>query len=560
MLADLHVAAEAPVEAAAVTPPATAVPAMVDAPASPHPIPIHQRFLRLRALAHSLRGEPMPTNRPPPGAMAGPMTAPPRPLMVSGPTVVARNAVLSQPAPGAADAPKPGQILSIQRLPNGGPGAAATQQPVMFNGQPQRPGQVLSIRKLPEITTGKPIQIGPEGVQVQLQPASRLDADAGPLRLFVVQPTGFCNLACTYCYLPEKDIKTRMDPDLYAQALASILDSGYVDRGFTIVWHAGEPLAAGRQFFRKAFELTDKINRGRYELVHSIQTNGLMIDDQWCALFKEFNVRIGLSIDGPSFIHDKYRVTRQGKPTLEKALKGVEALRRNGIEFSVIAVLTSLALDHPDAIYEFFQSIGVKHLGFNVEEIEGANTGSSLVADQVVEKYRKFMDRYFDLARDTMRVREFDNMVKRLLQGNAYTDAKIKQRDVIWPYTIVSMAIDGSFSTFSPELLGLTHNGKNYTLGKFPEDSLQSIRYSPKLLEMQREIEEGNKACEKVCAHYALCGGGDPSNKLAEYGTFVATETVQCRLSRKVMTDLVVDKLEAEIGYGPTRQRAQPSL
>lgn len=404
----------------------------------------------------------------------------------------------------------------------------------------------------PELPVAKPIAITPQGVAVG-EPVKRLaDPHAGPLSMLIVQPTGFCNLACSYCYLPDKDKKSRLDPDLYRQILSSIMDSGYATENFTIVWHAGEPLAAGKRFFREIFTITEQVNRGRLKLHHSIQTNGMLLDDGWVKLFQEFDARVGVSIDGPAFIHDHHRVGRNGKGTLAKTLKGIETLRRAGMPYSVIAVLTDKALDHPLEIAEFFLDLKPHILCFNLEENEGVHMNST-VSDASLHKYRGFMGRLYDALDGQLEVREFKTLQDRLFGAHFNLHRSNLRKDVNTMYRIITVGLDGSFSTFAPELLTQRCGERDFVIGKFPEDSLQSVRYSPKLLQMHAEIERGKALCAASCPYNLVCGGGEPSNKLAENGSFATTETMLCRLHVKGLADVMADKLEDRYGVGPTR-------
>lgn len=404
----------------------------------------------------------------------------------------------------------------------------------------------------PELPVAKPIAITPQGVAVG-EPLKRLvDPVAGPISMLIIQPTGFCNLACSYCYLPDKDKKSKLDPELYRQILTSIMDSGYATEDFTIVWHAGEPLTAGKRFFREIFKITDQVNRGRLKLTHSIQTNGMLLDDGWVSLFQEYGARVGVSIDGPAFIHDHHRVGRNNKGTLAKTLKGLEALRRADMPYSVLAVLTDKALEHPMEIAEFFLDLGPQILCFNLEENEGVHLNST-VSDASLHKYRNFMSKLYDTLEGRLEVREFKGLHDRIFRAHFNLRSANTRKDVNTMYRIITVGLDGSFSTFAPELLTQRCGDRDFVIGKFPEDSLQSVRYSPKLLQMHAEIERGKQLCAASCPYNLVCGGGEPSNKLAENGRFETSETMMCRLHVKALADVMADKLEHRYGVGPTR-------
>src|SRR5260370_12408168 len=111
-----------------------------------------------------------------------------------------------------------------------------------------------------------------------------------------------------------------MSIEIIKGAARLVLDGELVQKCLSVVWHAGEPLVLPVSYYEQAFEAIEQTVEGKFEISHSFQTNGTRIDDQWCEFLKRHHARIGLSIDGPSFLHDLHRKTRQGKPTHELAM------------------------------------------------------------------------------------------------------------------------------------------------------------------------------------------------------------------------------------------------
>ena len=221
----------------------------------------------------------------------------------------------------------------------------------------------------------------------------------GPVKLLIIQPTTFCNLDCDYCYLPERHLKHNLSVELLELIFRNLFLSLFVREDFTVVWHAGEPLSIPVQFYESAFklinEVSGKYNCKNYPFTHSIQTNGTLINQAWCDLIKKYNVKIGVSLDGPVFLHDAHRKTRTGLGTHAGTMRGISSLQQNGIEFSVITVLTQESLKYPDEIFEFFTENHIKRVGFNIEETEGINLSSSLEDSESEENYRTFMRRIY---------------------------------------------------------------------------------------------------------------------------------------------------------------------
>jgi uncharacterized protein len=369
---------------------------------------------------------------------------------------------------------------------------------------------------------------------------------AGPLELLVLQPTPFCNLDCSYCYLPDRDSKRRMSDATLNRVFQFVFSSGIVERGFTVVWHAGEPMVLPISYYKRAIEIVGSHNPGGSDIRHSFQTNGVLIDDAWCDFFKEHNVNVGVSIDGPAFLHDRNRKTRKGAGTHHRVIEGIRKLQNNEVPFHVISVLASETLDYADELYDFYVENEIREVAFNIEEIEGPHAASTLGAAGIESRFRRFIGRFFDLiARDesAISVREFDSLVPMILNGNDSGDIPPTQENA--PCAILSVDCEGNFTTYSPELLGLTssHYG-DFAIGNVNTDTLAAAINSEKFQRMSGDIARGLSKCRDTCEYYSLCGGGAPVNKYFENGSFDSTETMFCRLNRKAIVDVIVAKLQ----------------
>jgi uncharacterized protein len=370
-------------------------------------------------------------------------------------------------------------------------------------------------------------------------------ADVGPLELLVIQPTPFCNLDCSYCYLPDRQNTRKMSLEMLERAFDWVFASGLVRQPFTLLWHAGEPLVMPLAFYDHAAALLARHDPEGTLVTQSLQTNGTLIDAEWCELIRRLKIHIGVSVDGPAFLHDSRRRTRQGAGTLDRVLAGIECLHAHDIPLHVITVLTGEALAYPDELFDFYMENGIADIAFNVEEIEGPNTSSSLQGDATPERFRRFLSRFLDLALSAdppLRVREFEcsagaALGKRLGHGDRIQENK--------PFAIVNVGCDGDFSTYYPELLGIEslRHGR-FALGHIERDSLASVLSSRRFLGLDEEIAHGVEMCRQQCRYFAFCGGGPPGNKFFENGTFASTETMFCRLHTQACLDVALDKLE----------------
>ncbi|MGK2923042.1 MAG: cyclophane-forming radical SAM/SPASM peptide maturase GrrM/OscB [Methyloceanibacter sp.] len=375
-----------------------------------------------------------------------------------------------------------------------------------------------------------------------------VNVELAPLGLLVVQPTPFCNIDCSYCYLSHRSDKSRMDVATVKAIARFLRGMPLREPQLSVVWHAGEPLTAPTEFYETAFAALQS-KAAPTLFTHHFQTNGMLINDDWCELFKRWAVRIGVSIDGPKKIHDAYRVDRSNRGTYDRVMRGVAKLREHEIPFTVIGVLTRDALQAPDEFWHFFETLGATQVAFNVEEAEGTNGSSSLSGNDADQSFRAFLQRVARLrsANPGMRLREFDGMRGHLTAPPGSDVMRADNR----PGAIINIDVVGNVTTFSPELLGVEDDryGK-FHWGNVHTDDWQAVVSNPGFQHAYSDILAGIEQCRDTCAYFSVCGGGNPSNKLGELRTFAGAETQYCRLHVQAFADIVIDELEHEIGIG----------
>jgi len=373
----------------------------------------------------------------------------------------------------------------------------------------------------------------------------------GPVRLLVVQPTPFCNLDCDYCYLPNRDDRSRLSLEILETALERVLESPYVDGPFTLLWHAGEPLTVPIAFYDAATACIRQ-TLARHGLppetiVQSLQTNATVIDAAWCDCFIRNDIHVGVSMDGPAFLHDAHRRTRTGLGSHAASLRGIEWLQRRGIPFQVICVLTADALDHADTLFDFFTGHGINTVGFNMEETEGENAQSTLELPDGERRYKLFLERFWQRMAaqpGLLRLREFDGIT-----SLACSDERLQNTDMNAPFAIVNVDARGNVSTFDPELLSVqTEEYGDFSFGNVRQDSLEALAQTEKFQRVLAEISSGVERCRQGCAYFGLCGGGAGSNKYWEHGTFDCSATQHCRYRIQLVADVVLDGMEKQLG------------
>ena len=298
-------------------------------------------------------------------------------------------------------------------------------------------------------------------------------------------------------------------------------------------------------YYAECFEIILDSIPPNVDVQFYFQTNATLINDAYCELFKEYNVNIGVSIDGPQFLNDLNRVNRKDKSTFEATLSGIRKLEAFQIPYTVISVLTADLLDYPEEIYHFFtESIHPMSLGFNIDEEESYNGHSSFKKrdEEIEEKFRNFVRTISKLNKNDERlsIREIRELSSAILYGN---DHIVNSESV--PLAIVSVDKDGNFSTFSPELL--TDSSHSFLFGNVNTHQFRDIFKNEDFKKVYREILQGKKRCLGKCPQYSLCGGGAPSNKFFENDSFSSTETINCIYKVKLFSEELLSILEEEL-------------
>ena len=215
--------------------------------------------------------------------------------------------------------------------------------------------------------------------------------DRGPPGFHLLaKPSGStCNIDCTYCFFLSKEAlypndKSRMSASTLEAYIRQLLESHRVPE-VTVAWQGGEPTLMKLEFFQHAVELVEKHRRPGQTVKHTFQTNGLLLDDDWCRFFKQHDFLVGLSVDGPRELHDTYRLDRRGKGTFDLVMKGWQALRRHEVDFNILCTVNAANQHHGRRVYEFFRDeLGATWMQFipiveraTADTLELANRGWS---------------------------------------------------------------------------------------------------------------------------------------------------------------------------------------
>ncbi len=214
-------------------------------------------------------------------------------------------------------------------------------------------------------------------------PAGPEPARTAPFHVMAKPAGPACNLRCSYCfYLEKKELferaeSVRMSDETLERFVREYIASQDTQE-VSFAWQGGEPTLRGLDFYRKVVELQRRHADGR-TIVNALQTNGMLIDDEWARFLAAEGFLVGISIDGPPEMHDVWRVDAGGRPTSERVLQGLQALQRHSVEFNTLTVVSATNVKHPLKVYRYLKEIGSRYLQF-IPLVERRGRGAETLA------------------------------------------------------------------------------------------------------------------------------------------------------------------------------------
>lgn len=222
-----------------------------------------------------------------------------------------------------------------------------------------------------------------------------------------VKPIGAaCNLGCSYCYYLEKE---QLYPKGHVSRIRHDILEAYIeqhiqaspDSTIRFSWHGGEPTLLGLDYFQNIVEIQKRYRPAKKRIINGIQTNGTLLTEEWCRFLAKHEFSIGLSMDGPKEMHDRYRLTKQGNPTHQQALHGYHLLQQHGLTPDILCVVNAHNVQYPKQVYGFFKQLKARYIGFLplVEKQADAENG---VSPETVpaEAFGRFLCSIFDEWKD----------------------------------------------------------------------------------------------------------------------------------------------------------------
>jgi uncharacterized protein len=330
-------------------------------------------------------------------------------------------------------------------------------------------------------------------------------------QVFAKPGGSICNLNCHYCYYLEKKhlyqegAPLRMADDILEQYIVQHIDTSSAPV-INFSWHGGEPTILGLDYFRKIVTLQRKHQPAGRQIRNGIQTNGTLLDEDWCRFLAAEGFGVGLSLDGPKELHDIYRLTKKQEPTHEQAMRGYALLQKHRIPFDILCVVHDQNVQHPTEVYRFFKQIGARFLGL-LPLVEPQSDGHG-VSDRTVpaEAFGDFLCTIFDewLSRDIghMKVQIFEEAI-----GTAFGQDH-------------GLCI---FRKTCGDIPVIEHNGDFFScdhfvdmehrLGNIRETSLVELLESPPQKAFGQTKLDGLPLFCKTCEVLEMCNGGCPKDR-----------------------------------------------
>ena len=339
---------------------------------------------------------------------------------------------------------------------------------------------------------------------------------AEALRQFQIftKPVGsICNLGCDYCYYLEKEHlypegdSLIMPDDILEEYILQHLNAS-PDPVINFSWHGGEPTLLGLDYFRKIVALQHKHKPSNRRISNGMQTNGTLINEEWCRFFAEEGFTIGLSLDGPREIHDRYRVSKDRKPTHEKVMRGYELLRKHRIPCDILCVVNAYNVQHPSRVYRFFKEIEAKYIGF-IPLVESQSNSISRVSERTVpaEGLGVFLCTIFDEWKN----QDIGRVIVQIFEETARTALGYEHALCI-------------FRKICGDIPVIEHNGDFFTCDHFvdAENRLGNIMETPlaELLESPEQKDFGQAKWDTLprycreCEVLDMCHGGCPKDRI----------------------------------------------
>ena len=282
----------------------------------------------------------------------------------------------------------------------------------------------------------------------------------------------------------------------------------------SFAWQGGEPTLMGLDFYKKVVELQEKYGADGQMVTNALQTNGILLDENWCKFLAEYKFLVGISCDGPKEYHDYYRRNAAGEGTFDKVMGGIENCRKHKVEFNILVLVNNHNVGSADELFDFFKELKIKYLQFvqcaERDPATGQIASFSITAEQYGEFLCRIFDRWADYGPERLSIRTFDSILSYLIAGKH------------------------SICTFQPQCndyIVIEHNGdafccdffveERWRLGNIFETPIEELAAGKIKRAFSRLKTSISNKC-LVCRHLDICRGGCLKDRIVTDGDYKA--------------------------------------
>ncbi len=352
---------------------------------------------------------------------------------------------------------------------------------------------------------------------------------------FIVKTTWNCDLRCDYCYVTSPSalhvhdsgrISVSIVRKLFQRIAEYIHLKNETPSKLTFYWHGGEPLLAGKDFFRELVKLQDEILPRETTISNCIQTHGGLIDDEWADLFIDNNYSVTFSIDGNMHTHDCHRHDASGKGTYSKTLAGMNNMVKKGYSPCTLSVLTPEVVALKGEAYKSLRNIGVKWMDFLVPyDLEGNSISRKNTDDELASFWIEVFEEWMNEGNQNITVRYLKDVVTRCMGG-------VGQFCLSGDLCSSIVTVDKNGNIFAcDDILHVQHNTK---LGNLVQEPLIDIEKNRLLSSLTPRINLVSPMCLQ-CDVYDICKSGCPGKRGGVVDGRAMEQNIYCGMYKKII-------------------------
>ena len=277
-------------------------------------------------------------------------------------------------------------------------------------------------------------------------------------------------------------------------------------------WQGGEPTLMGLDFYKKVIELQKKAGKDGQLICNALQTNGILLDDDWCKFLNEYQWLTGISLDGPKKFHDYYRLNKAGNGTYDRVAGSIEKCKEHKVEFNILTLLNDKNVKEPDELFDFFTGMGIKYLQF-IPCVERDSAGNGIASfsvspDEFGDFLCKIFDRWLEYGPAELSVRIFDSLLSYIVHRR-HTNCTFGQR--CDDYIVIEHNGDAFCCDFFVE--------EEYRLGNVLDTPIDKLMNSKTKTQFARQKSDINTKC-LICRHSEICRGGCLKDRIVTNNRF----------------------------------------